>query len=590
MAHAAWTAEWRRGHAAYVLTLAAMAYSIAGAVSPPNIIVILADDQGYNDLGVFGSGKIKTPRLDRMAAEGARFTDFYVAANVCSPSRAALLTGSAPQRVGITAVLHPTSVVGLNPNEVTLADLLKRKSYATACVGKWHLGHHAKFLPTRQGFDRFFGLPYSNDMALDKANAQFDDRALFREGWTREKIAAADSLPRRNPPLMRGEKIIEFPADQATLTQRYTDESMRFIAEQAKAARPFFLYLAHSMPHIPLYPSPGFAGKSARGPYGDVIEEIDFHTGRLLDTLKDLGIDRNTLVIYTSDNGPWLTQGADGGSAAPLRDGKTTTWEGGQRVPALMWWPGRIPAGMVRDDVVSTLDLLPTVAKLAGIPFPNGEMVGGKPVVLDGRDILDVMTGKPGAVREGPFYYGLNAARLGDWKLREGALYNLKADIHEDADVSAANPASAAEKAELEGLLAAYKRSLVNRGAGTADTPEPRAGCTNPEALNYDAGAGRDDLTCRFSPSKTVSESPRRSDIRITAIAGGGCVIDLDRPGRVRLYAQDGRLVWSGSRNNVARHTLPNPGAGPYFLKVERHGAMEIHRIMIGFHPQGRGI
>lgn len=372
----------------------------------PNFIIIFTDDQGYQDLGCFGSPDIKTPRIDRMAAEGMKLTDFHVAAPVCTPSRAALMTGCYPQRVSLPNVLGPTAKVGINSDEVTLAELLRECGYATMCVGKWHLGHLPPFLPTRHGFDTYFGIPYSNDM--------------------------------KPTPLMRNEEVIEEPAVQATLTERYTDEAIKFITDNKD--RPFFLYLPHTMPHVPLHVSERFAGKSARGLYGDVIECIDWSTGQILDTLAKLGLDDNTLVIYTSDNGPWLSQGKNGGSALPLRAGKTTTYEGGMRVPCIARWPGRIPAGKVCSELVTAMDILPTFTKLAGTQPPQDR-------IIDGKDVWALLAGVEGAKtpHEVFFYYrsyNLEAVRSGKWKLRlpTTELYDLEADISEQKNLAAENP------------------------------------------------------------------------------------------------------------------------------------------------------
>ena len=383
---------------------------------PPNFIIIFADDLGYADLSCYGAKEINTPRLDQMAAEGIKFTDFYSAAPVCTPSRAALLTGCYPKRVGLPTVLRPNAKVGLNPDEITIADVLKSKGYATACIGKWHLGDNPRFMPTKHGFDYFFGLPYSNDM--------------------------------KPLPLMRGEKVIEQPVLQETLTERYTQEAIRFITENKD--RPFFLYLPHTFPHIPLHISDEFKDKSKRGLYGDVVERIDWSTGEILDTLKKLGLDENTMVVFTSDNGPWLIQGKNGGGALPLRDGKSTCWEGGMREPCIMRWPGRIPDHSVCSEVATMMDLYPTMAKLAGAGVPQDRIV-------DGKDIRPLVFGTHGA--QSPyhafFYYRVNelwAVRSGRWKLMlehtdkkskavvPQALYDLQEDIGETTDVSARYP------------------------------------------------------------------------------------------------------------------------------------------------------
>ncbi|MBT3278434.1 MAG: sulfatase [Phycisphaerales bacterium] len=399
----------------------------------PNFIVILADDQGYQDMGCFGSPKIKTPNLDQMAKEGMRFTDFYSACSICSPSRAALLTGCYPPRIGLTRVLFPRDPAGLNPQETTIADLLKTRGYATACVGKWHIGHLPKFLPTSQGFDSYFGIPYSNDMTIAKNMTAAKD-AKLPDGMTAKSMKTAPEK-KNHVPLMRDTEVIEYPCDQSTLTQRYTAEAIKFIT--ASKDKPFFLYMPHTMPHTPLFASPKFKGKSARGLYGDVIEEMDWSVGEIRKTLKALGIDKNTLVIYTSDNGPWLSKGKDGGCAKPLRGAKFDTWDGGMREPTVMSWTGTIPAGTVCKEVASTIDLLPTLAKLAGAKLPE--------VTIDGKDIYPLLAGTPDAKSPHDAFYfyrhdNLEAVRSGQWKLRKGALYNLRADISESKDVAAKHP------------------------------------------------------------------------------------------------------------------------------------------------------
>lgn len=408
------------------------------APAKPNIVLIFTDDQGYQDLGCFGSPLIRTPHLDRMAAEGMKFTDFYSANSVCSPSRAALLTGCYPTRVNIPGVLFPRDHVGLNPNELTLPELLLENGYATACFGKWHLGHKPPFLPTQHGFQEYLGIPYSNDMTID-VTARLADDVLFREGVTRERLRA--DKPRKNwVPLMRNQEVIEYPVDQSRLTQRYTDEALRFI--RANQDRPFFLYLPHTMPHIPLFASEAFRGKSPRGLYGDVIEEIDHSTGRILKLLADLNLDERTLVIYTSDNGPWKLSNGRGGSASPLRGYKFSTWEGGMRVPCLMRWPTKIPAGSVCHEIAATIDLLPTLVTLAGGKIPTDR-------VIDGKNIKSLLFSEPGASSPHPYYYyykgrNLEAVRSGPWKLRvagqETGLYHLGNDISESTNLAAMHP------------------------------------------------------------------------------------------------------------------------------------------------------
>ena len=412
----------------------------AGATETPNFIVIFADDQGYNDLGCFGSPNIKTPHIDRMAREGMRFTNFYSAASVCTPSRAALLTGCYPERVGNLPVLFPKSTRGLNPQETTIADMLKGRGYATACIGKWHLGHHKPFLPTSQGFDVYFGVPYSNDMGAD-AKMELADHVHWRDGVTKETFPAAYD---KGPPLFRGTQVIEYPVDQTTLTKRYTQEAIRFITKNQK--EPFFLYLPFTMPHIPLYATKDFAGKSEAGLYGDTIEEIDHSVGQILGILRKLKLDKNTMVVYTSDNGPWNLKGNKtskvkgntnrrvGGSAFPLRGFKFQKWEGGMREPCVMWWPGRIPAAKVCEELAGTIDLLPTFAELSGAkPAPDRK--------IDGASIVSLIENRPGAkTPHDAYFYRTHAVRSGKWKLINKQLYDLSNDISESTNVAAENP------------------------------------------------------------------------------------------------------------------------------------------------------
>ena len=408
----------------------------------PNFIIIFTDDQGYEDIGCFGSPKIKTPHLDRMAAEGRKFTSFYSANSVCSPSRAALMTGSYPTRVSIPGVLFPRHEIGLNPDEITIAEVLKGKGYATACIGKWHIGHKPKFLPTRQGFDSYFGIPYSNDMTIDP-EASLADNINLRDGFTKDRIKK--EKPKKNlVPLMRNEKVIEYPCDQTTLTKRYTEEAVKFISENKDS--PFFLYLPHTMPHIPLFASEQFKGKSKRGLYGDTIEEIDWSVGQILKSIKEKGIDQKTLVIYTSDNGPWKLDRGRGGSAYPLRGYKFQTYEGGMRVPCIMRWPGKVPKGTNCDEVAASIDLMPTIAKLAGAKLLKDRRI-------DGKDIWPLISGTEGAVSPHEIYYyykgnRLESARQGKWKIRRSGkksqsveLYDLDSDISETKNLAKENEA-----------------------------------------------------------------------------------------------------------------------------------------------------
>jgi arylsulfatase A len=443
-----------------LLFLASLALA-QSARRPPNFIVILCDDLGYGDLGSFGHPTIRTPHLDRMAAEGQRWTNFYVADSVCTPSRAALLTGRLPIRTGMFSdtrrVLFPDSAGGLPASEITIAEILKTRGYATAAIGKWHLGHQAEYLPMKQGFDSYFGIPYSNDMdATFKFNSQAEYRNIMKN-------------PRReywNVPLMRNEKIIERPAEQTTLTKRYTDEAITFI--RANKNRPFFLYLAHTMPHMPLFRSKEFEGKSARGLYGDVIEELDANVGRVLDTLRQLTLDRKTLVVFTSDNGPWAVFDEQGGSAGLLRGAKGGTFEGGMREPTIFWQPGAIKPAVV-TDIGSTLDLLPTFCALAGAQAPADR-------VLDGYDLSAALFGKGRSPRQTMFYWRgskLYAARSGAFKAHfitqseyggEPAvkhdpplLYNLDHDPSEKYNVAATHPEVVAE---IRRLAEAHVKSI----------------------------------------------------------------------------------------------------------------------------------
>lgn len=428
------------------------------AAERPNVVIVFADDLGYGDLGCFGHPTIHTPNLDRMAAEGQRWTQFYVAASVCTPSRAGLMTGRLPVRTGMCSdrrrVLFPNSAGGLPPSELTLAEVFKSRGYATACVGKWHLGHLPKFLPTRQGFDTYFGIPYSNDM--DRVADSPRGRAAF---WN-------PKLAYWNCPLMRDEKVVERPAVQTTLTKRYTGEAIRFI--KANKDKPFFIYLAHNLPHVPLFRSEEFVDHSLRGRYGDVVEEIDHGVGRILETLGQLGLDEKTLVVFTSDNGPWLIFNEHGGSAGLLRDGKGCTYEGGMREPTIFRWPGTIRPGVVAE-LGSTLDLLPTCAKLIGAELPADR-------VLDGVDLSPALLGTGKSPRTTMFYYRgvqLYAVRHGAYKAHfitrpaygrgkpqrhdPPELYNLEHDPSEKYDVAADHPEVIAE---IERIAEAHRKTL----------------------------------------------------------------------------------------------------------------------------------
>jgi arylsulfatase A len=356
----------------------------------PNVVLIYADDLGYADIGSYGAKGYETPHLDRLAREGMRFTNFYVAQAVCSASRAALLTGCYPNRVGILGALGPAAKIGINAEETTLAELFKSRGYNTAVYGKWHLGHLPRFLPTRHGFDDYFGLPYSNDM------------------WPKHPTARFPDLP-----LIEGEKAIELNPDQTKLTTQYSERSVRFIEQNRE--KPFFLYVPHAMPHVPLFVSEKFAGKTSRGVFGDVIAEIDWSVGQILAALERHKLNRKTLVIFASDNGPWLSYGDHAGSSGPLREGKGTSFEGGVRVPAIFRWPTRVPPGRTCREPAMTIDLLPTLAGIIGADLPSGR-------TLDGKDIRPLIEGKRGVKSPHEalyFYWGqeLQAVRSGRWKL-----------------------------------------------------------------------------------------------------------------------------------------------------------------------------
>jgi arylsulfatase A len=398
----------------------------------PNVVIIFIDDMGYGDIGPYGATKQKTPNLDRMAREGMKLTNFY-AAPVCSVSRAQLLTGCYGARISVPGVYGPGGKNGLNPAEHTIAERMKENGYATLCIGKWHVGDQPEFLPMRQGFDHYFGIPYSNDMQKKAAD-------------TGENVV----------PLVRDDKVAELLTDKAQdrIVELYTNEAVSYIRQSKD--KPFLLYLAHTAVHVPIHPGAAFAGKSSNGRFGDWVEELDWSVGRVLDTLRELKLEDHTLVVFTSDNGPWLVKGADAGSAGPLRGGKGSTWEGGVREPTLAWWPGKIAPGSVCSAVAGTIDLLPTAVTLAGGTVP------AEPVI-DGRDISPLLLGKATvSPRETHYYfrgYNLEAVRQGPWKLAVAPqhetmgkgtlddasgpaprLYHLDDDIGERSDVAAKHP------------------------------------------------------------------------------------------------------------------------------------------------------
>jgi arylsulfatase A len=416
---------------------------------PINFIVIFADDLGYGDLSSFGHPTIKTPNLDRMATEGQKWTNFYAGASVCTPSRAALLTGRLPIRSGMSSnkhrVLFTDSHNGLPSEEITLAEQLKKANYTTACIGKWHLGHKEDYLPLQHGFDYYFGIPYSNDMDVPEA-------VLKEKGgyWNVLRDPKNNQIKNFQVPLIKNNEIIERPADQNNITRRYSEETIKFIKKNKN--KPFFIYLAHNLPHVPLFASKEALGKSSRGLYGDVVEEIDHGVGKILNTLKEEGLDKNTLVVFTSDNGPWTAYNEQGGSAGLLRAGKGTTWEGGMREPTIFWSPERISPGIV-DKIGSTMDLFNTFSNIAGVSLPEDR-------ILDSYDLSPLLFENKNTERDHLFYYrgtNLYAIRLGDFKahyVTQGEygqfgekeihnpplLYNLNQDPSEQYNIALQHP------------------------------------------------------------------------------------------------------------------------------------------------------
>tara|TARA_R110002049_G_scaffold46487_1_gene135181 strand:+ start:137117 stop:138586 length:1470 start_codon:yes stop_codon:yes gene_type:complete len=427
---------------------------------PPNVVVIFIDDMGYADIGPFGAQQYKTPNLNRMAREGRKFTDFVVSSAVCSASRSALMTGCYHRRVGISGALGPKSNIGLNPSETTLAEVCKSKGYATAAFGKWHLGHHPKFLPTNQGFDVYQGIPYSNDMwpLHPKARAIREKDPNAPIPW-----AALPMLKSSEPNSVKVLNEDMQPEDQAEMTRQFTELAVDFI--KSSVDQPFFVYLPHPMVHVPLFPGKDFYGKSGVGLFADVVMELDWSVGEIMKAVEDIGAENNTLVIFTSDNGPWLSYGSHSGRATPLREGKGTMFEGGYREPTLMWWKGKIPANTTCDELCSTIDILPTVAKLIDAELPDHK--------IDGKDIRPLMFDEPSAKSPHEAFYcyykggELQAVRNESFKLMfkhkyrsldghpggsgglpisykmleiDQTLFNLDDDVSETKDVSALYP------------------------------------------------------------------------------------------------------------------------------------------------------
>lgn len=445
------------GAVAIAVMAASALPAAAPADRPPNFVIIFMDDMGYADIGPFGARDYETPNLDRLAREGRRFTSFFASQAVCSASRASLMTGCYNVRIGINGALGPRADHGISAEEMTVAEVCKQKGYATAAFGKWHLGHHPKFLPTANGFDEYFGLPYSNDMWPYHPEVMDQPMAKRLERWTHLPLmegTAAEGVKILNPKVTH--------AEQKMLTTWYTEHAVRFIDRNKH--RPFLLYVPHSMVHVPLHVSDKFAGKSKRGLFGDVVMEVDWSVGEIMEAIRRNGLDERTMVIFTADNGPWLSYGTHAGSAGPLREGKGTSFDGGFREPTIMWWPGTIPAGTACDTPAMTIDVLPTIAELIGAKLPEHK--------IDGKSIWPLIKGEPGAKspHEAYFFYwgeALEAVRMGKWKLHfphnyrtlngkpggtegrpvryeqgkiELALFDLDNDIGETTDVKDQHP------------------------------------------------------------------------------------------------------------------------------------------------------
>jgi arylsulfatase A len=527
---------------------------LAADAPRPNIIVFNVDDMGYADVGCFGSKLNRTPNVDRLAAEGMKLTCFY-AAPVCSPSRAAMMTGCYPKRVGIPQVLFPGNAIGINSEETTLAELLKAQGYATICIGKWHLGDQPEFLPTRHGFDHYFGLPYSNDMG------PAEDGARAGIGQPKAKNLDAKQKRRGHPPLplLRDEKVVErvYAKEQATLTRRYTEEAVKFIRAQTAGgkAAPFFLYLPHTAVHVPLYPGEEFRGKSPNGIYSDWVEEVDWSLGQVVDAVRAAGVAERTLVIFTSDNG-----GTPRAVNAPLRGFKGSTLEGGMREPTVVWWPGKIAAGSTTGAVTSNMDLVPTLTKLAGGTLPANRK-------FDGHDIWPLLSGQTKDTPYEAFYYfqanRLNAVRSGPWKLElaSGKLYNLETDIGEATDVAAANAAVASK---LQVLAEKAKADLGGEGVGPGCRPPGRVQNARP-IIDHDGNvrAGSQALLGNPCPEVPLPVNSKQSfeNSRAQAELGHedkpGLVPAKNRPNIVVILADDlgyGDLACYGATKIATPH------------------------------------
>lgn len=579
-----------------LLTFLALAPIILAAEKKPNIVLILADDLGYGDIGPFGSKKNRTPNLDRLAAEGAKLTSFY-SAPVCSPSRAQLLTGSYAKRVSLPQVLFPASPIGLSKDEPTVATILKSQGYATTAIGKWHVGDHPDFLPTAHGFDSYFGLPYSNDMIREPGH------------------------PRRgsNPPLplVKDTEVIQviMPEDQKSLTARYTEAAVGFIRE--KKDQPFFVYLPHTAVHVPLYPGKDFQGKSSNGLYGDWVEEVDWGVGRIITTLKELGLAENTLVIFTSDNGPWLTQGDQGGESGPLRGGKGGTFEGGVRVPTIAWWPGNIPAGIDIGNISGNIDLLPTFATLSGAVIPGDHKI-------DGKDLTPLLLGKTTESQRDIHYYfsgnNLQAIRSGPWKLAiarqseangkpdpdarkpfSPTLYNLESDLGETKDVASEHPEIVSRiKALADQMDADLGITAVGPGVRPPGKVEKPVGLWLPGqppspaevSAHYDSKPladlkPGDTLPATHAPQ--IANKPFAVSISVAPTKPDGII--LAQGGRTfgyALYLHGGKLHFTVRNREAHTISTPAPASAKYTIETQL-GADGTLTLLIDGKPAATG-
>ncbi|NNE90084.1 MAG: sulfatase [Verrucomicrobiales bacterium] len=591
-----------------LLAVAALAaVPFLSAAEKPNFVLIFIDDMGYGDIGPFGSTLNQTPNLDRMASEGMKLTSFY-AAPVCSASRAQLLTGSYAPRVSVPGVFFPAGKNGLNPKENTVADYLNDLGYATACVGKWHLGDQIEFLPTRQGFDSYFGIPYSNDM---------------------QRVSAETG--KRVHPVMRDEKVAKLIEDeeQRQITRDYTTEAVKFIEANAGGDNPFFLYLPHTAMHVPIFPHPDFAGKSKNGRYGDWVQEVDWSVGQILETVERLKIDKNTLVLFTSDNGPWASKGKDGGVSGSLRGAKGCTLEGGVREPTIAWWPGKIEAGSSSDAIAGTTDVLPTFVSLAG-----GAIRGD--VHIDGVDISKILLGEAAESDREAWYYfsgnNLQAVRFGPWKLAitgqglgmglkdkpedlktGGRLYNLEEEIGELTNVAEKHPDIVTKLQSLADEMIA-DIAANKRPPGTVEKPvtlyptvprsRKKGGGKSP------AGTGKPidwkglkvGSTYHTSGVKEFAGKPFTVKATIEANAPKGVIVAHGGSAAgYSIYAKDGHMIFAVRTGNadIARAKSPVPaGKSTVTARLEKDGSISISvndgapvkaknsGVLINRHPQ----